>query len=258
MMRSRREGGSSQALMVRAPMSTPRGSRQFRHGVPDDDDMDLPYPSQPRSFDRNAPFVSRPRRQKRRSDFHVALEELDAELQQIPEEMHRSSLYQAGWGVYYQVNAIKKQKKPSLSDEKLTQILRLTKSIVAGPDEEGRGDKQYREDLKSYHKLANSIRKFPFGKLLAGAMLTLIGVVLVVLSGIIAAASYGLTAPVSLFGAEFGTSMAVGGVFTVLGAFGAGSVMGGGITFFSATRPNMLRSEMRNLRSAARTHYGVK
>jgi hypothetical protein len=152
-----------------------------------------------------------------------------------------------------------KLQKTTVSKKKLTEILHSTRMIIAGNKEHPFGDTGYRKEIDSYHHLSKYVRKMPWGKVIGGIMLCLIGTAIIVASGVIALASFGVLAPINMLGIVLGVSMVVGGVATAIGGtVGMGSIIGGSILFFKVAQKNPLAHEMKLTESAARERYGFE
>lgn len=170
----------------------------------------------------------------------------------------RDALHVDASRVYSTVSKLRLDSKNKITDDKFAEILRVTTGIITHPDAHTGGKVGYQNDLVSYTQLSQEVSHFPLGKVLAGVMLALVGAALIAISGIVAAASFGLVAPISMFGAVVGASMVVGGVMVALGVVGMGAMIGSGMLLFDAGRKNQLKQEMQDLKSTAKGTYGVR
>jgi hypothetical protein len=205
------------------------------------------------------PSLRRKRLSVVKNDLRQALEKLDTTLNALPRDTPNSeALYLSGTRVYDEVRKQQRQKQSGISESTLIKIINVTAKIVVGYENHDGGMKGYNKEFSRYHNLSSDIRHFPLGKILVGAMLALIGTAIIVMSGIIAVASFGLLAPFSVLGIVFGASTVVGGVACGVGALGMGSVMASGMTFFSAVKKTPLRSEMKQLEVSAKANYDIR
>ena len=188
--------------------------------------------------------------------YYAALNKLEKALHDVKDK--QSSMYTDGLDLYQEIQQIGKDENKRVSIVDLTKILTSGTLLIKGNEAHPLGDDGYRDEADTFHQLAKKVRTFPVGKILGGIMLGLLGTVVVAASGIVAAASFGLLAPIAAFGAVLGTSMAVGAVATVAGALGAGAVMGSGMLFFSAAKKDALHESMKGLEDSARSYYDFK
>lgn len=191
-----------------------------------------------------------------RSEYHEALADLELELNDLLSQTHTLALFSAGFGVHREVRRLASSRSNDIPEGDLTDILKATQRIVAGNVAHPRGDAGYLKEIDTYYELINRIKRFPLGELLSSAMLWLLGISIIVASGLLALVSFGILAPISILGTLIGESMIIGGIATgACGIVGAGTLMKSGITLFKAVQTNPLRHEMMQTEAAASVYY---
>jgi hypothetical protein len=159
--------------------------------------------------------------------------------------------------IYREVRKIAHHPKNRVPIPKLTKILITTKDVLQGPTPDDRNNEVYREDIRTLHDQSNAMKAFPITRCLVGALACLIGLVILVASGILGAVSFGLALPVTVFGMVFGASMVFGGVAIASGLIGSSFLMFGAPMVVSAMTANPLRNGMNKLEASAKRVYGV-
>ena len=125
---------------------------------------------------------------------------------------------------------------------KLAEILQDTNKLVELPREHN--EQAFNRVLNRYKQDARTISKYSRWKILGGVMLALAGVAAIVVSGLAAAASLGVLAPVSVGGVVLGAAAVSAGVAVVSGALGVVAGVGSGLLFWKSKPP--LRSAMKD------------
>lgn len=191
---------------------------------------------------------------KPQNSLQLALHDFALMLKEILYDAPNVELMWAGLGVYREVQRLSRSKDCEIPKHKLADILNITRTLVQGEEEPSAS---YRKEMDIYHDLANDIRHFPWGKIIAGAMLCLLGAAIIVASGILACLSFGLLAPLDFLGLYLGHSLLIGSAAIVTGGTcGLGSVIGGSLLFFKAGQKNPLLREMETVELEVRRVHG--
>lgn len=159
--------------------------------------------------------------------------------------------------VYREVEKISHDAHPSVPIKTLTKILKRTKAILKGPDRDDSDLDIYREHIIKLHSLAQEISTFPKAKILAGVLLCLLGVIILIASGIIGAVAFGLTTPINILTGIFGISLVWQGAAAVSSVIGASCLMFSAPVLTQAWHDNPLWQQMKKLESTAKRVYDV-
>lgn len=156
------------------------------------------------------------------------------------------ALFAAGSGVAEKVKRCFDENR--IPEEKLTQIVTAARILLR--DRQHSDSREYKTTLNKFHRLSKSVGSFPWGKILAGIMLTLIGALILVASGLVIAVALGFFPPITvIFGITLTASVLNTGISAATGVAGIASMVSAGMLFFKAGTPSHLRSHMNRFES---------
>lgn len=149
----------------------------------------------------------------------------------------------------------------------LNEVMQTTQDIAefdysALQNEEAGSEEQRKTSLKTlndklhaYNKSANQLRSFPWGKVIAASMLTLLSVAVIAASAALIAVSLGAATP-AVFPAISAYFAAMPAMWAAIGGVGAfiGATLGAvaGTLFHKSVQPNAVRSSVHDVEAAAR------
>lgn len=164
-------------------------------------------------------------------------------------------LHDDAMNVYLEVkNLVRKRKLPL---NKVTAMIKTITNVLKGPSGEDKTKEIYRQEVVKLQRQSNELRTFPLAKILISAALCLLGVAIIVASGILAAVSFGLAVPITILGILFGFSKIMSIVAISSGIIGASCLLFPAPIMASAWRDQPIRDEIKELRSNAKRTYGI-
>ena len=192
------------------------------------------------------------RKRKPKSMFHQALQSLAMTLQELLTDSPNWTLLLSGLGVYREIRKLATSQQNTIPEQKLAEILNATRVLMMGSEEHPTGNAGYRKEMDTYHDLTIEIGRFSSGNVLFGMMLSLLGALIIVATGILSLVSFGILAPIHIMGFSLGVSLLTGGVSMGVGlTAGIGSMFGGHLMLFKAAQKSVLRQEMEATEAAA-------
>jgi hypothetical protein len=175
------------------------------------------------------------------------------ELKKLYGDEAKQNLLIAGFGVYREVVQIASAKNPRVSEQTLTDVLHATRLLVQGKSQHPTGVTGYENEIHHYLKLSEKVSQASGKQVLVSLMLSLLSVLIIMTAGIIAFASLGILAPLSLFGVLFGKALLFGAVTTASTCIvGTGTMFGNAALFFNSVKSGVLTNEMQSVEEAAR------
>jgi|GEM_PF-4031054 len=157
--------------------------------------------------------------------------------------------------VFLEVEHLVYDSKNQIPLSTLTDILITTRAILRGREPDDQDGEVYQEHILDLQSQISRVRRFSFTKLLVANVFALLGVSIIVASGILGAVSFGLCAPLSILGIVFGFSLIGGYVALGTGLLGASFLMFSAPLAANAMQQSSLNQALHQLESNAKRIY---
>ena len=192
--------------------------------------------------------------------LNVNYEDFDKQVKAIPEnDPFFSSLLALKAAVAKQDTADKDTEYDETKDKALikkyadlNELLEQARLASKVPAENANEDekKQHEEAMTKLHKLGNQFHKTSWGRVIAGIVFALVGIAVLVASGIAVAISFGALTPAAAMLGVLASSMVAKGVGIAAGALGAASIIGSGTLFSQAAKKSPITQAVKDVEHA--------